>query len=845
MSDPIEIQIPIQQDSTRIFDRPFVQSDNKKIALVLSGGGSRGLAHIGVFKALEEEKIDIDLIVGTSIGATMGAIYSAGYDSEKMRDFFKEIDWKQLFEQSNDRINKFLTQKLDDGAYILKLRLGGDDIISLPTAYTKSFSVQSQLTEILGPANYLSDGNFDKLDPKFRSIACDLASGKAIIFDKGNLPFAVRSSMSIPLYFEPIEFENYRLVDGGLRYPIPTEIADSLGADIIIAVDVTANPVRNSEDLKTPLVVLQQTTTIMAEEQKRRELELSDIVITPDIKDRYLLDFQNVDDGIEKGYRATKEQIPKLRKLIETEKKSDEKWIINSISPEGIIEFDKNTISTNEIVTKLIENYSSGEYKNISARLLSIGNKRYNLEIDTVGIAPLRKITIDSHGAYPLETILSYLPSPEDSNTNLYNIQVGLDQLVQRFHDDGYLLTQIKKATYSEDGSLYVAIDEGIIEKIVIIGNQSVKTWYIKSLLPIEEGAIYKSRLIQKGLLNLQSTDLFDDFYQDLQRGNNGALLTFTVREKSHVMLGLRGYFDKYRNGTFGLTIADDNFLGIGQRIESGFKYGDWEKSFHLKHTADKIWKSYMTSIFTFHGQEKRVDYFEDFTIDETYYHQKFGAELLFGKHIQRIGTSFFGISLYDEKLETPDRDFSEEYKTQNLIFRTILDTYDRRDFPTEGKYHISEYIMSQDVSGGKQSYYRMYLSLQSYYDFWGGDWNYHVHITGGYSGGQVPEHMQFRIDEHVPFWGLRGDELRGYSYASTGLNLRYRLYDGIFPVFLKTGISIGRTWEKDDQLKLEKLHLGEGLSLGILTPFGPIELSYGFLNTEQYSTWNIKIGRR
>lgn len=835
------ISLPYNDAHPRVF-RDFQQSEHKKkVALVLSGGGSRGLAHIGVFKALEEDGIEIDLIVGTSIGSAMGAIYSAGYDSGQMIRLFSRIDWQQFFEGYDERVNKFLTQKLDEDEFLLKLRVGRGKV-SIPTGYTKSFSVQSQLTQILGPANYISRGDFDRLKPRFRSVACDLATGKAIIFDKGNLPFAVRGSMSIPLYFEPVEYKGMWLVDGGLRYPIPVEIADSMSADIIIAVDVTANPARNPEDLSTPLVVLQQTTVIMAEDHKNRELEMADIVISPDIKDRFLLDFSDIEEAVRTGYEATKLKIPHLRELLE--KEHPKNLIIENIIPEGVIKLD-DTVSHRDIVQQLKKLYETGNYLDVSAELVHFGDSIFNLRIEAVPVPELREIAFNPVKAYSERTLLSFFPKPDGSVVNLREIQAGLDSLIKKYNDDGYVLANIRGVSYSPDGILNINIDEGIIEDIVIIGNRTVRSWYIESIIEFEIGSLYTHRLMRRSLLNLQSTGLFDDFHQDIRHGEHGAILVFTVREKSNTILGFVGHYDAQRGGYIGASVADENFIGMGQRFELGFKYGKNKKQIHLKHSADKLWKSMLTSRFCFTADENRIDYFDNFEMVESDYYQRLGAEFLIGRQIQRMGTSFIGFSLYNENIYDKEREVTDEYQTRNFIFRSIIDTYDRRDYPTRGKYHVSEYIMSQDILGGDKSYYRMYLSLQSYYNIGDSRFNYHVHISGGYSGGSVPSHLQFTIADIIPFWGLRGDELRGYSYASTGIDLRYTLIEGLIPVFVTAGVSIGRTWGKDAQLKIEDMHIGEGVAVGARTPLGIVEFSAGYLHTAQHYTLNLKIGRQ
>mgnify|MGYP001432930763 CR=1 FL=1 len=287
----IELQLPLRAGA--IHRESMHYAKGPRVGLVLSGGGARGMSHIGVIKALEELGVEIGLVTGTSSGAIIGALYAAGYSPSEIEAIIKEQDWEFLFSSAGDRQETFATQKMDNEGYVIRFRMDGMKIV-LPKGYTAGSNIDRLLYDYLSPANFTSGGSFDRLAIPFRTVATDLATGNPVIFDSGDLPFAVKCASAIPLFFAPIYMDDMYLVDGGLTYPIPTEIADSLGCDVIICVDVTAPRQKPMEEIDAPWVVLTQTTAIMAEETKIREKSLADICIRPEGGERGLLDFDGM-----------------------------------------------------------------------------------------------------------------------------------------------------------------------------------------------------------------------------------------------------------------------------------------------------------------------------------------------------------------------------------------------------------------------------------------------------------------------------------------------------------------------------------------------------------------------
>ena len=206
-----------------------------KIGLVLSGGGAKGLAHIGVLKIIDSLGIKIDYIGGTSMGAIVGGLYASGYTGKQLDSIFKTLDMNDLVQDNIPRKSKLLINKRNDDIYALTLPFKNFKL-ETPNAFSKGLYNFNFLSQVTYHARNIRD--FKKLPIPFLCMTTDIETGEQVVLDKGILPQALVASGSIPSLFYPIEIEGRLLVDGGLTNNYPVEELRKLGADIIIGVDV-------------------------------------------------------------------------------------------------------------------------------------------------------------------------------------------------------------------------------------------------------------------------------------------------------------------------------------------------------------------------------------------------------------------------------------------------------------------------------------------------------------------------------------------------------------------------------------------------------------------------------
>jgi NTE family protein len=264
------------------------------IGLVLGGGGARGLAHIGVLKVFEQSGVPVDLLVGTSVGAIIGALYCAGLPISSLENMAYEAGWDKLSNISHlSVVRLFLMQEL-----LSTEKLG------------------QLLTHLIG------NRRFDQLNKRFACVATDIRTGERIIFKEGDLEPAVRASATIPGAFDPVEYRHRYLVDGGVVDNLPTDIAKLMGADLIIAVQVQTSPYprKPSNIMQT----LAQVIMVQGYETARKKEELADFVIRPDVSDVSIFDLNRSKDCIEDGIIDTRSHFQALSKTIL--EKSFDRW---------------------------------------------------------------------------------------------------------------------------------------------------------------------------------------------------------------------------------------------------------------------------------------------------------------------------------------------------------------------------------------------------------------------------------------------------------------------------------------------------------------------------------------
>lgn len=289
----------------------FSQEDEPTVGLVLSGGGAKGLAHIGVLKVIEEAGVKIDYIGGTSMGAIIGSLYAAGYTAKQLDSIFHETNFNILIQDELPRSAKTFYEKRDAEKYALTLPFDNFNV-SFPSALSRGqnvYNLMSKLTLHLREKN-----DFTKLPIPFFAVATDVETGEEVILDSGYLPQAVSASAAIPTLFSPVLIDGRLLTDGGVINNYPVEELRKRGADVIIGVDVQ-DTLATREDLKSLFGILTQINNFRTIKDMRAKSRKTDIFIDPNILPFSVMSFDKGDEIIREGEAAAREKMDELKAL--------------------------------------------------------------------------------------------------------------------------------------------------------------------------------------------------------------------------------------------------------------------------------------------------------------------------------------------------------------------------------------------------------------------------------------------------------------------------------------------------------------------------------------------------
>ncbi len=287
-----------------------------RIGLALSGGGARGAAHIGVLKVLEERRVPVDFIAGTSMGALVGGLYASGMSASELERVIAEVDWAEAFADKIPREDRSFRRKRDDDLYLVRNKPGiRGRALLFPPGLIDGQRIDLLLKRHTLPVVTVHD--FDDLSIPYRAVAADVVTGEEVVLERGDLALAMRASMAIPAVFAPREIDGRLLVDGGISENMPIDVVRRMGADVIIAVDISTPPA-GRDRLGSVLEITSQLTTLLSEQNKVKQLATltdRDIFIRPDLGSITTASFDRAVEAVPIGARAAEAVLGELEPL--------------------------------------------------------------------------------------------------------------------------------------------------------------------------------------------------------------------------------------------------------------------------------------------------------------------------------------------------------------------------------------------------------------------------------------------------------------------------------------------------------------------------------------------------
>jgi NTE family protein len=286
-----------------------------KIGLALGGGGAKGAAHIGVLKVLEELKIPIDCIAGTSMGAVIGSLYASGMSADEIEKVLTTVDWDDLFNDNPPRKDIDFRRKQEDLTYLSKISVGiKNGKVVFPKSLVAGQKIGLLFQTLMLPVAGITD--FDKLPIPYRAVTADLETGKMVVLGSGSLADAARASMSVPGVFPPAEVDGHYLTDGGIVRNLPVDVVRKMCADVVIAVDV-GQPLPKRDELTNPIAIMNQMIGIMMKQNVQVQIDSlgnKDVFIRPELGTITSSDFKRGKEAAERGEKAARLKENELKR---------------------------------------------------------------------------------------------------------------------------------------------------------------------------------------------------------------------------------------------------------------------------------------------------------------------------------------------------------------------------------------------------------------------------------------------------------------------------------------------------------------------------------------------------
>lgn len=836
---------------------PFEAPARPSIGVVLSGGGSRAMVHIGVLTALEEAGLYPTFIVGVSAGAVIGGLYAAGFTPSELAILVGQIRWQDLFTDTTERINLFLAQKEERDTYALQIRFDGYKPI-LPTSYLTGQRVSSLFSDLTFKGDYLADGDFDGLEIPFRAVATDLLTGKRIVLSDGILSEALMATSAIPILLAAVPRGDQLLVDGGLVDAIPVSVAEEMGADIIIVSDVSA-ALRPASRLGNPLEIIDQVTSIMMQVPNASSLERADLVISPNIPDHLSTDFEGIDTLITVGYRTAREKLQQwegrpeaghLLRLAGVHEGHGPGFRVAGVDVEGGNE-EQQARAGNLIERELIgRSVDETGLEVMAARLLEDGTladvrlqvfslpagqpgqlRVISLNVILQSRPMLREILFEGAKLYDVPELRRAIGSTIDEPVDRVRAAGDIKALERYYRDRGYPLAIVREVRFDPvSGALTFEIDEGIIEEIRVEGLEITHEVVILRELPFAVGEPFGLNSIQETIDTIYGTGLFERVLIEPARSDNGGLaVVVRVEERSRHLyrFGLH-YLEEQQTETF-LEYRNENMLGLAGKLSLLGMTGSRRGALKVETRFDRLFRTFLTyqiragyyydELFSYAGED-RIGMSRENTLH---------ISATIGQQVHRLGQLSLGVKAEDVKVSTvegiglPDA----THHIRGFELRSIVDTQDQTPFPRNGVRHEFIYETATDALNSDISYVRLLLSLEWFNTV--GRHTFHPRFFFGSADNTLPPVRWFRLGGIDSFYGYYRDQVRGRQVLLISGEYIFRIpWRSISPLLLSFRYDWGGGWEDSLSLTMEDMIGGVGIKVTLDSPVGPLEMAYG-----------------
>ena len=835
-----EIRVPTQPAHGLY---PFARQEpvTPRLVLALSGGGARGLAHIGVLSALEDAGIKPDGIAGVSTGALIGALYAGGLSPSELTELFSRMNWSGLMFDQPERRSLLLARKQEHSRHLLELRFDRSLMPILPGAISPGQKIYNQLLDITYSMPYRNVDSWNEMRTPVCILTTDLNTGKGKEFYSGDPAPAIRASLSFPLLLDPLSFDSTQLVDGGVISNIPVSLARKFGGEIVLAVDATSSLGRISPPVQ-PWQVVNQVTTILQRDNDVESIKQADFVVKPELEDVALMTLTSPDQIIQAGRKAMEKKLPDLMEALQLEPQPDDEKSISIrqlVVPREFTEVPSppsqwtsdGCASMGQIRRYLQDIYRVGcvsealaDYDSSAQRLAVI--IRYNPLLERVIIHGNSRISTDVLSS-PFQRQL-YKPVNFDSS------RIALESILRSYRSDGNPTASLEKVIYdSVSRTLDIYIDEGKLDRIIFKGLKRVPSAWLAHEVPLTVGQPITSEGILTGVKNLYATGHFRTVYPVLKRSDppgRGWILIFNMLEHPSppLRLGLSYQHERLTRTFAELTLT--NPLNYAARVVLFSSIGEKDVIHRISFLVDKVrgWPVIYNLNLGYESVERGL-YGND--------HRKLGEydEIRWGSCLEIGGqASSWGLLTVRGRFEQHENNYparDEKYRMSALGGRIALDTQDRFPYPHNGIRGDIAVEVSNDIIGSEREFNRIWGSLEGYLTPWRRH-TFGARFLARTADRTTPDDESFKLGGMYSFPGLHFEEEIGQLQIAGGAEIRYDLLSRLLSdAYIGTRFDVGGSW-KDPEAQIIKRDWMTSVSVYIAldTFLGPIQIQWSHL---------------
>lgn len=855
----LNLTVPEKIDTNKfnVFSKKF---SSKKIALVLSGGGARGIAQLGILNVFEKERIRPDLIVGTSIGSVLGGLYASGYSPGEIKNMLYDFDWDRALSLSNtyQRTSLFLEQKKIQDRSLLTIPLDGLTPVLLPSSFSNGQYLSEKINSYMLNARYHPVNDFSDLRIPFVAVATDLNSGRRIALKKGNLSESVRASFTFPLLYSPVIIDGKELVDGGLTANIPVQVAKNNGADLIIAVNSTS-PLKNLKELNDPLNTADQILSITMSQLNDLQLSEAGIVLNPDIGKHSANNFKKFDYLINKGEKTASENadliLRKIDSMYSSESSNFNNFFINpKIEIESSILNKELSDTLNKITDKKFEKqtsiernlrmiYNTGNFRNVYAIVTpeeSAVKIVYHAESNPV----LNDVELISPFKFLNEILANYKTKNIGKPINFFELDNLYYNILGAMRKNSYPAAYVKKFHFDYDkGKLLIETNGGNLDSIIIKGNIITKQNVISREVKFESRKPLIRQNVDQSIKNVMSTNLFGQVSFDFEYPGYNTVpdLKITVHEKNTKALRFTVKADNEKNLQLLIDLRDENLFGTGS--ETGIlAAGGLRNRIYLAEIKSNQFFSLpltfnLNAYYSFNDVYRYLQTIDtvknDYSVTRTGEYRNLrngGMSFLFGTQLERLGTIYTQGFFENQEIrnKSNSESITEKFRMLKLKFGGIFDTEDVLPFPTSGTLINFYYETAKNILEGELSYSKLFFSYEQYFTLV----KSHVlkpRFIFGFADKTTPLTEQYYLGGQKSFFGMVENELTGRQILETSIEYRYSLpYKIFFDTYLSFRYDLGNIWQFTEDIRFKDLRHGFGLSAGFDTPLGEASFSVG-----------------